>query len=165
VPIEDLRPEQFVARLDDVPDEIVRMRRRVVDCRPGSGFEAASPVRILAHAFGTGRPARDLWLSPDHAVFVNGALIPIPHLVNGTTIRPGAVDQVAYYHIELAGHDIVFAEGLAVESYLEHNDFGMIAGTRARGLDVWECKARAPLVVTGAKPHEARAMLARLAST
>jgi collagen type I/II/III/V/XI/XXIV/XXVII alpha len=160
VPVEDLRRGQFVARLDDVPAEIIRIHRRAVDCRRGSKGEGARPVRILAHAFGAGRPARDLWMSPDHAVFRNDALIPIRYLVNGTTIRPAEVDQVVYYHIELAEHDVLLAEGLAVESYLANDDFDMLAGTRALGPDAWECKACAPLIVTGAKLHEARAMLA-----
>ena len=34
----------------------------------------ASPVRVFAGAFGAGMPHRDLWLSPDHAIFIDGGL-------------------------------------------------------------------------------------------
>jgi len=39
------------------------------------------PVRVVAGAFGEGRPRRDLLLSPDHAVFVDHVLIPAKHLI------------------------------------------------------------------------------------
>jgi len=37
---------------------------------------------VTAGAFGAGRPHRDLRLSPEHAVFVDGVLIPVHLLVN-----------------------------------------------------------------------------------
>ncbi len=82
-------------------------------------IEPARPVRVLAHAFGHGMPHRDLLLSPDHAVFIDGALIPIRYLVNGATISEIETDAVSYWHIELDRHDIVLAEGLPSESYLD----------------------------------------------
>jgi uncharacterized repeat protein (TIGR03803 family) len=49
-----------------------------------------NPIRIRAHAFAPGRPARDLRLSPDHAVFDDrtgpGALFPARYLLNDLTI-------------------------------------------------------------------------------
>jgi hypothetical protein len=77
------------------------------------------PVRVAAGAFGPARPTRDLYLSPDHAVFVEDVLIPIRCLVNGDTVVQCPVDEITYYHVELACHDIVLAEGLTVESYLD----------------------------------------------
>ncbi len=44
------------------------------------------PVRVRAGAFGVGLPRRDLMLSPDHAVFVDGALVPVRHLADGAAI-------------------------------------------------------------------------------
>jgi autotransporter passenger strand-loop-strand repeat protein len=79
----------------------------------------AQPVRIAAGAFGAGQPARDLLLSPDHAVFHEGVLIPAKALVNGVNITQLNLAGVEYYHIELARHAVMFAEGLAVESYLD----------------------------------------------
>ena len=80
------------------------------------------PVRLTAGAFGPGRPCRDLLLSPNHAVYVTGDLIPIKFLINDTTIVQVPVDEITYYHVKLARHDILLAEALAVESYLDAGD-------------------------------------------
>ena len=39
-------------------------------------------------------PVRDLYLSPDHAVFVNGVLVPVKLLINGTSITQVERDRV-----------------------------------------------------------------------
>jgi hypothetical protein len=72
-----------------------------------------------AGALGGKLPSRDLLLSPDHTVSVGGALIPIRHLINGSTIVQEPIDEVTYYHVELETHDVVVAEGLPCESYLD----------------------------------------------
>ncbi len=77
------------------------------------------PVRIQEAAFGAGVPHSDLLLSPDHAVYWQGVLIPVRCLCNGTTIRQEAVAAIDYYHVELDAHDVVLAEGLPAESYLD----------------------------------------------
>lgn len=78
-----------------------------------------NPVRVRAGAFGDGLPVRDLRLSPGHAVYVDGVLIPVSHLVNGATIVQEEVDEICYYHVELDSHDVLLAEGLPCESYLD----------------------------------------------
>jgi Hint domain len=84
------------------------------------------PVAILAHAFGDSRPSRDLFLSPEHGVLVQDGLVPVRLLVNGASIqREQGRRRVTYYHVELETHDILLAEDLAVESYLETGNRGM----------------------------------------
>ncbi|MDF0491402.1 Hint domain-containing protein [Sphingomonas sp. H39-1-10] len=78
-----------------------------------------NPVRVTADAFGPGLPERDVRLSPGHAVYVDGVLVPVGHLVNGATIVQEAVEQIRYFHIELDSHDVLLAEGLPCESYLD----------------------------------------------
>ena len=87
------------------------------------------PVRVAAGAFGADLPARDLFLSPGHPVLVGadedgfgGHLVPIMCLVNGTTIGRLPARDVTYWHVELDAHDILLAEGLAAESYLDWGD-------------------------------------------
>ena len=129
------------------------------------------PVRIAAGAFGEAQPSRDLLLSPDHAVFVDDVLIPVKHLINGYSITQVPVDRVTYYHIELPGHDVLLAEGLPVESYLDTGDRSNFAnGGGAISLHpefmagMWEAKGCAKLVVTGPVLEMVRARVAMIAS-
>ena len=123
-------------------------------------------MRIAPHAFGPHNPRRPLFLSPDHAVFINEVLIPVRYLVDGTAIRRVAMNSVTYYHIELEEHDVLCAEGAAVESYLDHGDRQFFDG-RATPVRLfpdfsvrnWEMSGCAPLVVTGPALAEARAMM------
>jgi hypothetical protein len=92
---------------------------RHIDIAGHAEPDLVAPVRILAHAFGPELPHRDLILSPDHAVYVDGVLVPIKHLINGATILQIWPDSVVYYHLELARHDIIRAEGLPAETYID----------------------------------------------
>src|SRR5262249_40674929 len=120
VPVEELAEGDRVQTLmaaDDVA--IAWIGRRRVDCRRHPKPEAVWPVRIAAGSFADGVPERDLYLSPDHAVFVDGVLIPVKYLIDGTAIAQVPREEVVYYHIELPEHDVMLAEGLAVETYLD----------------------------------------------
>jgi hypothetical protein len=82
--------------------------------------ERAIPIRIAKDAFAPGMPSRDLYLSREHLLYLNGVLIPAGNLVNGTTIRAAAPagDVLHYLHVELDGHDVLLAEGAPCESLL-----------------------------------------------
>ncbi len=113
---------------------VIWVGHRHIDCTRHADRRLADPVRVCAGAFGPDAPHRDLWLSPDHAVQVGGLLIPIRHLINGASIAQVPVDHVSYYHVELDRHDVVLAEGLAAESYLDtgnRNTFANAAGAMA----------------------------------
>ena len=94
------------------------------DCRRHPNPRAVWPVRVSAGAFGDAQPSRDLWLSPDHSVAVEGALIPIRFLINGRSIAQVETATVEYWHVELDEHDILIAEGLTAESYLDTGNRG-----------------------------------------
>ncbi len=82
--------------------------------------ECLRPVLIRADAFSPGVPERDLRLSPDHAIFANNHLIEAKHLINGATVvRDDACRTVTYYHVALDAHDVLLAENLPAESYLD----------------------------------------------
>ncbi len=128
------------------------------------------PVRVAAGAFGFDTPRRDLFLSPDHSVFVNGVLIPIRYLVNGASIAQEPRARVTYFHVELARHDILLAEGLACESYLDTGNRSAFAnGGPAIALypdfapRVWAEQGCAPLRTSGeALVAVKRRLIARL---
>ena len=101
---------------------VIWVGRREVDCARHAAPRKVWPVRVAAGAFGPGLPHADLWLSPDHAVYVNEVLIPVRYLVNGSTIAQVKVDSITYHHIELAQHDVLLAEGLPAESFLDMKD-------------------------------------------
>ncbi len=101
--------------------------RRAIDCRRHRAPREVWPVRVAAGAFGGHRPARDLWLSPGHSVAIGGALIQIRSLLNGRSIAQVETRTVEYWHVELDAHDIILAEGLPAESYLDCGNRGAFA--------------------------------------
>ena len=116
----DLRPGMRVVSLLArrlVPVRWVGWRR--IDCTRQPRAEEVWPVRVSAGAFGPGVPHRGLWVSRDHAVFLEGLLIPVRTLINGASIAQVRCDAVAYFHVELAEHGVLLAEGLPAESYLD----------------------------------------------
>jgi hypothetical protein len=135
---------------------------------------AVWPVRVRAGAFGEGQPLRDLWLSPDHAIAVDGVLIPVSALINGRTIVREPRDAVTYWHVELDTHDVVVAEGLACESYLDTGNRAafdnagatvqLFASFTRNAASVWEQDACAPLVRRGPILAAVRRRLAARAS-
>jgi hypothetical protein len=77
------------------------------------------PICVSAGAFGRNRPARDLWLSPGHNIAFEGVLMPISALQNGRSVVQHAAARVEYWHVELDEHDLILAEGLPAETYLD----------------------------------------------
>jgi len=144
---------------------------RAVACARHLRPTAVWPVRVREDAFGPGLPQADLWLSPDHAVFVENVLIPIRHLINGTTIAQEKRGTVRYFHLELQRHDVLLAEGLPCESFLDTGDKAAFddgaAARRMRpehAIRVWDAMGCAPLVVQGAMLDTVRERLARSAA-
>ena len=117
------------------------------------------PVRITADAFAPGLPRRDLLVSADHALAVDGVLIPAGRLVNGATIRrEAALTHVTYLHVEIDRHDLLLAEGLAAESFLDTGNRrqfegkaspGLAADREAAALRVFAERGCAPLLLRG----------------
>ena len=168
VRVEHLRPGARVLTHRGEAAEIVWTGHRAVDCRHHPDPGTVCPVRIRAGAFGPGLPSRDLLLSPDHAVFAEDVLIPVRHLINGGTIRQLVPPEVTYHHIELPAHDVILAEDLPVESYLDtgnrrnfSNGGGAVALFPDFSARLWEMAGYAPLVSGGPVLERVRRMLAR----
>jgi hypothetical protein len=86
----------------------------------GSWAGASRPVRVKAGALGENMPTADIVLTASHAVFTEGALVPVVNLVNGTSIVFDAAEDhetIEFFHIGLARHDVLDAEGAACESW------------------------------------------------
>ncbi len=96
VPVETLAIGDCVRTLSGEPKPIKWIGHRTVDCSRHPHPEKVWPVRIQAYAFGEGWPHRDLFLSPDHAVYIEGVFIPIKYLQNGKTVQQRSVRTVIY---------------------------------------------------------------------
>jgi hypothetical protein len=124
------------------------------------------PVRIQAGAFAPELPARDLWVSPGHSIFIEGVLIQAEKLVNGATITQVPLASVEYWHVELDSHDVILAEGLAAESYLDTGNRGGFFKNGGAYLEAhpdfrpkhW-AETCVPLVFAGAAMQKARSDL------
>ena len=170
VAVEDLSAGDRAITNDGTGEPIVWIGQRAVNCDNHPRPETVWPVRVRAGAFGANVPVRDLYLSPDHAVFVNGVLVPVKLLMNGTTIARVKRARVRYFHVELPRHAVILAEGLPVESYLDTGDrpnFRRAGDTIRLFPDfaarfapeaalVWETRGAAPLVMAGAELAAAR---------
>jgi hypothetical protein len=169
VPVEALREGDHLVCASGERLAVCWLGHRRIDTSRHPRPTDIMPVRIAADAFGPGQPHRPVYLSPDHAVAVDGVLIPIHHLINDATVTQVQRDEVTYWHVELTRHEVLLAEGLACESYLDTGNRRAFAngpvvalhpGFAPTAVSAWAEAACAPLVESG--PHLA-AMRAALA--
>jgi hypothetical protein len=173
VAVEDLAVGGLVTINDGGALPIRWIGRRRFDCRRHPMPETVLPIRIAAHAFGESQPRRDLFLSPDHAIYAEDVLIPVKCLIDGVSVARVMVDEVTYYHVELPRHAVMIAEGLPAESYLDIGDRTFFAGgahvaiphpswcreARHAAL-VWETEGAAPVCLSGPEIERVRDRLA-----
>jgi hypothetical protein len=89
------------------------------------------PICFKAGSLDEGLPRRDLWISPHHAMYLDGILIEAKDLVNGASIvQPEGIDRVDYFHLELDSHDVILAEGAWSETFIDDNSRGMFHNAR-----------------------------------
>jgi hypothetical protein len=84
-----------------------------------------APIKVARAALTDEVPHRDLYLSPRHALYLDGRLVTIGSIVNGSTIIRCDVDELQsleYFNLELAEHEVVFAEGAPSDTLLPSGD-------------------------------------------
>ena len=106
-------------------DGLIRRIRWIAHRRYSAKFVRANPhllpIRIKAHAISDHIPARDLLVSPAHAMAIDGFLVPAEALVNGVSIlTESGFGDLHYLHLELDSHDLLLAEGAPSESYIDY---------------------------------------------
>ena len=149
--------------------------------RQAAGDARLRPVHVAPHAFGPGLPDRELVLSPQHRIVVEGAacellfgtdraFITARHLAEPFAFAPEPEAEVHYCHVLLERHEILLANGLPAESFQPARRMvEALSGPARRSLDaaLGILGAEAMLTRPDALPtlnhREARVLMAALA--
>jgi Hint domain len=123
VHVEDLKPGDRVLTVDGRSMPVRWIGRQSVS-RLFADPLRVLPIRVKAGAFVENVPARDLLVSPDHALLVDGVLIQAGALVNGTSItrEENVPASFTYYHVEVDEHSLILAEGAPAETFVDNVD-------------------------------------------
>jgi hypothetical protein len=124
---EGYRPIETLGRGDEVAASFAgyaRIKTMVSHTLSGvagnwDGSRGNPPVLVRRGAFAENMPTADLCLTAWHPVYVEGVLVPVGDLVNGTSIVFKAAEgneSIDFFNIELERHDILDAQGALCES-------------------------------------------------
>jgi len=127
-PVEKLVAGNLVETADRGAQQILWVGHREVDFVGQNPIDAVRPIRLSAGCLGAGLPRRDMIVSPQHKVLLSGpvvfgmfgadaVLVPACGLggLPGVRVTQGC-RRVSYHHILVAGHEVVFANGIAAET-------------------------------------------------
>ncbi len=168
VPVEDLREGDLVITREGEERPITWIGRRELDLSVQLRPETVRPVVIEPGALADGVPSRRLAVSPDHALYLDGVLVPAKELLNWSNIyQDHQVPRVTYYHLELPCHDVLFADSTPAESFLDtghrglfDNDDGSIVTLPSAMQARREAESCAPLCLGGAQLEGIRQRIA-----
>ena len=119
-PIEELKIGTLVDTLRG-PMPVKWIGRQRFEKTTAAWHWSVAPIRLARFALSDQYPRRDLILSPHHSLFIDGVLIPVQWLLNGSTVTFAEMDDceaIEYFHIELETHEVIFAEGAPAETLL-----------------------------------------------
>jgi microcystin-dependent protein len=124
--VEKLEIGNKVITMSGLARPIKWIGRRSYGGRFLEGSKEILPVCIKAGALDDNVPRRDLWISPHHAMYLEGVLIEAKDIVNGVSIvQAERVEKVEYFHIELDTHDVILAEGAPSETFVDDDSRGV----------------------------------------
>jgi Hint domain len=122
--VEDLQIGDVVTTSSGEAKPIQWIGRRVYRRSTVSRYpKSVLPVRVTARALGPDAPHRDLFISQEHALCVDGVFIKAIDLINGSSIilqSNTELSEMDYLHVKLARHDVIFAEGPPSETLIVH---------------------------------------------
>jgi len=119
-PIEDLRQGDLIPTMDSGVQPIRWIASSHIENNP-----KVAPIRIQAGALGN---TDDIYVSPQHRILLTGwraelylgedeVLVPAIQLINDQTIRQVPQDSFTYYHLLFDTHELIYAAGIASESF------------------------------------------------
>jgi Hint domain-containing protein len=121
VPVEDLANGALVMTTNGALPVKWVGRRTIRRNASASWHPSVVPIRVSRFAIDDQTPQRDLYLSQEHCLLIDGVLIPVKHLVNGRSIAfdddAKMSETIEYFCVELDTHEVIFAEGTAVETF------------------------------------------------
>mmetsp|Transcript_18381 Transcript_18381/g.29679 ORF Transcript_18381/g.29679 Transcript_18381/m.29679 type:complete len:357 (+) Transcript_18381:226-1296(+) len=121
VAVQDLRPGDVVLTADGGQTTVKWVGEQPVQTRLTHPAKV-NPICLSAGSIAPNVPMQDLFVSPDHAIAIDGILYNASALVNGQSIYMVAqmpLNGFTYYHVETDAHELILAEGCASESYLD----------------------------------------------
>ena len=161
VAVEDLCAGDLVTTASGIARPVRWIGHRRIDLSIVADPDGLHPIRVAAGAIAPGVPHRDLLITPEHCLSLEGGLVPVRMLVNGGSIAIAReIVRFTVYHVELDSHDILMAEGLACESYLDTGNRSSFANAAIQALrpefdgtgetSLWALHGAAPLLVSRA---------------
>jgi hypothetical protein len=125
VRIEDLRVGDLVETVRGQAMPVKWIGRQRYRKNAASWQKSVMPIRVARNALAEGVPHRDLYLSPSHALYIDGVLMRVKELVNGISIThalPADREEIEYFNIVLDSHEAILAEGTPAETFLLRAD-------------------------------------------
>jgi hypothetical protein len=146
VAVEDLLPGDMILTRDNGPRPIEWIGQRHMTGARLFAMPRLRPVRIRVGAFGVQRPDEELLVSPQHRMLLTGpvardlfntpeVLVAAKDMIDGRrVVTDTQVRSVTYIHLLLPEHNVVWANGVASESFHPANTAleSLAADDRAR---------------------------------
>ena len=175
-PVEDLQPGDLVLTRDSGLQRIRWVGHRHLGLGDLIVRPHLQPIRIAKDALGEGMPCRDMRVSPQHRMLIEGigpemlfgegeVLVAATHLTVLPGIAPELTPGITYIHLMFDRHEIVCADGCWTESFQPGQNVmkGMQAAQRAEVLELFPELAEGDLSYPAARPtlkaHEVQVLL------